>query len=76
MTTSSRYGLNMVAQQVRIHQWQSTQPMCQCKIRLELQLFANYSENHSPEERAPQMKVISKQCMPLRPLHYPSKELA
>ena len=50
--------------------------MCQLKIRLELQLFANYLENHSPEERAPQKKVISKQCMPLRPLHYPSKELA
>ena len=50
--------------------------MCQFKIRLEWQPCANYLENHSPEERAPQKKVISKQCMPLRPLHYPSKELA
>ena len=50
--------------------------MCQCKIRLELQLFANYLENHSPEERAQKKKEISKQCMPLRPLHYPSQELA
>ena len=36
--------------------------MCQLKIRLELQLFANCLKNHSPEERAPQ-KVMKAKAM-------------
>ena len=50
--------------------------MCQFKIRLEWQQCANYLENHSPEERAPQKKVVLKQCMRMTPLHYPSQVLA